>query len=169
MTKENKFGDNGQESPDEWEDFRAEDGEPIGTEELTHLDLVNMPEGIHVWVMDNYFPETVIWREGDVLICEIQEHLYTKFWEHKFSAYAFDASDSSQITIEWDFGDGVTSSGWEVDHQFAMAGTYQVTVRMIDSRKGLLAMRNYTIDVGTDQNLQPTAPPTDPPTTLTRR
>ena len=22
-------------------------------------------------------------------MCEIQEHLYTKFWEHKFSAYAF--------------------------------------------------------------------------------
>jgi len=42
-----------------------------------------------MWVMDNYFPETVIWREGNTLICEIQEHLYTKFWEHKFSAYAF--------------------------------------------------------------------------------
>src|ERR1700674_4380463 len=39
--------------------------------------------------MDDYFPETTIWRAGELLICEIQEHLYTKYWEHKFSAYAF--------------------------------------------------------------------------------
>jgi hypothetical protein len=39
--------------------------------------------------MDDYFPETTIWREGERLVCEIQEHLYTKYWEHKFSAYAF--------------------------------------------------------------------------------
>jgi hypothetical protein len=39
--------------------------------------------------MDDYFPETTVWREGKFLICEIEEHLYTKYWEHKFSAYAF--------------------------------------------------------------------------------
>jgi len=39
--------------------------------------------------MDDYFPETTIWREAELLVCEIQEHLYTKYWEHKFSAYAF--------------------------------------------------------------------------------
>lgn len=26
---------------------------------------------------------------SDSIVCEIQEHLYTKYWEHKFSAYAF--------------------------------------------------------------------------------
>src|SRR5262249_2751039 len=36
-----------------------------------------------------YFPETTVSRDGEFLICEIQEHLYTKYWEHKFSAYAF--------------------------------------------------------------------------------
>jgi len=85
----NEFGDNGPEPTDEWGDFRTEDGEPIGTEELKQLDLANMPDDIRVWVMDNCFPETVVWREADLLICEVQEHLYTKFWEHKFSAYAF--------------------------------------------------------------------------------
>lgn len=34
-------------------------------------------------------PDTRIWRLGDNLVCEIEEHLYTKYWEHKFSAYAF--------------------------------------------------------------------------------
>jgi hypothetical protein len=75
---------------DEWQEFRDDDdGEPIGIEELKRLDLEHMPEDIHISVMDNYFPDTTIWREGQILVCEIQEHLYTKFWEHKFSAYAF--------------------------------------------------------------------------------
>lgn len=77
------------EPEDEWDDFRGEDVEPIGIEELGRLDLSEMPDDVHIWIMDNYFPETNLWREGDFLICEIQEHLYTKFWEHKFSAYAF--------------------------------------------------------------------------------
>src|SRR5712692_2093364 len=74
---------------DEWQEFRDDDGEPIGVEELKRLDLERMPEDIHIPVMDNYFPETTIWREGQLLVCEIQEHLYTKYWQHKFSAYAF--------------------------------------------------------------------------------
>ncbi|MDP9144528.1 MAG: hypothetical protein M3N43_07505, partial [Actinomycetota bacterium] len=53
--------------------------------ELKRLKLRDMPEDIRIWVTDNYFPETTVWREGEVLICEIQEHLYTKYWEHKFS------------------------------------------------------------------------------------
>ena len=86
---ENEFEDDAAEAADEWEEFRGEDGEPISTEELKRLNLLNMPEDIRIWVMDNYFPETTVSREGEVLICEIQEHLYTKYWEHKFSAYAF--------------------------------------------------------------------------------
>lgn len=74
---------------DVWEEFRGENGETIGIEELKQMNLGEMPEDIRIWVMDNYFPETSLWREGNTLVCEIQEHLYTKYWEHKFSAYAF--------------------------------------------------------------------------------
>jgi hypothetical protein len=84
-----EFKDDTAEAADEWEEFRGEDGEPIGIEELKRLNLLDMPEDIRIWIMDNYFPETTVWREDEVLICEIQEHLYTKYWEHKFSAYAF--------------------------------------------------------------------------------
>jgi len=73
----------------EWEEFRDSDGDPIGTEELKHLNLKEMPEDVSVSVLDNYFPETTISREGEFLVCEISEHLCTKYWEHKFSAYAF--------------------------------------------------------------------------------
>ena len=72
---------------DEWEEFRG--GEPIRVAELTRLDLKNMPEDVCISIFDDYFPETTIRCSGDRLICEIQEHLYTKYWEHKFSAYAF--------------------------------------------------------------------------------
>src|ERR1017187_5888233 len=53
------------------------------------LNLNEIPEDVSIQVMDNYFPETTVSREGEFLVCEIQEHLYTKYWEHKFSAYAF--------------------------------------------------------------------------------
>lgn len=75
---------------DEWEEFRDDDdGDFIGLEDLKRLDMQAMPEDVHIQVLDDYFPETTLWREGDALVCEIQEHLYTKYWEHKFSAYAF--------------------------------------------------------------------------------
>lgn len=83
------FEDNITTVEDKWGDFHEGDGEPIGIEELKHLNLADMPEDISLWIMDDYFPETIVRREDDALICEIQEHLYTKYWEHKFSAYAF--------------------------------------------------------------------------------
>ncbi|MGO9019648.1 MAG: hypothetical protein ACLQVJ_15000 [Syntrophobacteraceae bacterium] len=87
--KNDQFTRKDPEEPDEWEEFRGEDGDPIGVKELERLDLEAMPEDIHILVWDNYFPETTVSREGDFFVCEIQEHLYTKYWEHKFSAYAF--------------------------------------------------------------------------------
>jgi hypothetical protein len=73
---------------DAWQEFR-EDAEPIGVEELKRLNLKDLPEDVQIPVLDDHFPETTIRREGEQLVCEIQEHLYTKYWEHKFSAYAF--------------------------------------------------------------------------------
>jgi len=70
-------------------EFRGDDFEPIGIEKLRRLDLTRLPKGIRVHVMDNCFPEATISREGLSFVCEIHEHLYTKYWEHKFSAYAF--------------------------------------------------------------------------------
>jgi hypothetical protein len=81
--------DEWEEVGDGWDDFRGRDGDPISVAELEGLDLKGMPEDVTISVMDNYFPETTLSRHGDTLICEIQEHLYTKYWEHKFSAYAF--------------------------------------------------------------------------------
>jgi hypothetical protein len=45
---------------DEWEAFRNDEGEPIRAEELRHLNLKDMPEDIHISIMDHYFPDTRI-------------------------------------------------------------------------------------------------------------
>jgi len=84
-----EFEDELMSGADKWEEFRYDNADPIGIEELKRLDLRHMPEDVVVRVMDNYFPDTAIRREGETLLCEIEEHLYTKYWEHKFSAYAF--------------------------------------------------------------------------------
>jgi hypothetical protein len=86
---QHKEQNNEEEAWDEWGDFRGEPYDDIDIEQLKRLALDTIPEDIQIWVMDNYFPDTIISREGDFLICKIQEHLYTKYWQHKFSAYAF--------------------------------------------------------------------------------
>lgn len=86
------------ELDDGWDEFRYEDNDPIGIETLNQLDLAAMPEDVSVWVMDNYFPDTRIRREGDSLLCGIEEYLYTKYWEHKFSAYAFSEAMERAVT-----------------------------------------------------------------------
>jgi hypothetical protein len=89
MDDPQEFEEETEAEPDEWEEFREDDGDPMRVDDLKRLDIENRPEGIRISVFDDYFPETTIWREGQLLLCEIQEHLYTKYWEHKFSAYAF--------------------------------------------------------------------------------
>ena len=84
-----ELDDEAASTPEDWEEFRDGDCDPIGIEELKRLNLESMPEDVFVRVVDNYFPDTTLTRDGEFLVCEIEEHLYTKYWEHKFSAYAF--------------------------------------------------------------------------------
>ena len=51
--------------------------------------FVEMPEGVTVTVFDDYFPESAIWRENGQLVVEITEHIYTKYWEHKWHGRVF--------------------------------------------------------------------------------
>lgn len=87
-TEDEDFGEF-EEVGDGWDEFRYEDREPIPLGELAGLVLSSMPDDIHIWVMDDYFPDTTITRNGENLICHIDDHMYTKYWQHRFSAYAF--------------------------------------------------------------------------------
>lgn len=66
-----------------------EDTEPseISLSDLNHIDLAHLNETL--WILNSGFPETTITREGGVLIAEVAEHIYTKYWTHKFHAMVF--------------------------------------------------------------------------------
>lgn len=85
------------EPDDGWEEYRDSD-DHIDIATLLQLDIAHMPEDVTLWTLDNFFPESRISRENDTLVCEIEEHLYTKYWEHKFSAYAFSEAMERAVT-----------------------------------------------------------------------
>lgn len=65
---------------------------------------------------------------------------------------SFDASGSSDldgllIAYAWDFGDGSTGAGKLIDYTFAAAGTYTVTLTVVDDR-GASVEKTTTIAVG---------------------
>ncbi len=57
-----------------------------------------------------------------------------KSGEMHFSAWARDV-EKDPLTYVWDFGDGVSKEGlgmWQVSHQYVTAGSYQVSLRIVD-------------------------------------
>lgn len=75
---------------------------------------------------------------------------------------SFDASSSSDldgliIAYAWDFGDGSTGAGKLIDYTFAAAGTYTVTLTIVDDR-GASAVNTTTVTVG-DQPPAANTPP----------
>lgn len=70
--------------------MEIEDNEPVemSLDELRSLDLSQLEDGDALWIMESEFPETTIRREG-TLVAQITEHIYTKFWTHKYHAMVF--------------------------------------------------------------------------------
>ena len=60
-------------------DFEADQADLAATNSF-----VEMPEGMAVNVLDSYVPEARLWKENDNVVVEITEHIYTKYWEHKW-------------------------------------------------------------------------------------
>jgi glucose/arabinose dehydrogenase/PKD repeat protein len=54
----------------------------------------------------------------------------------QFDGTASTDADGDQLTYEWDFGDGSSSSGAEASHTYTTAGTYTATLRVSDGRGG---------------------------------
>ena len=71
----------------ESEDF--ENFEEISFSEFSNLDLTNLNENISYNFFENNFPECTINRQGDNLAIRIEEHIYTKYWFHKYHASVF--------------------------------------------------------------------------------
>jgi len=66
-----------------------EDYEEISLLELSKLGLTNLPENKPFQIFENNFPQCILTRIGDKLNVEIEEHIYTKYWFHKYHASVF--------------------------------------------------------------------------------
>lgn len=69
------------------EDF--DDLEDISFSELSELDLKTIDENVSYNIFEDNFPQCTITRLGDKLLIRIEEHIYTKYWFHKYHASVF--------------------------------------------------------------------------------
>lgn len=77
--------------------------EPIeaSLDDLRNCGLSILPEGITLSVFESDFPEALIWREGESIVTEITEHIYSKYWWHKYHARVFaDAMERAVKRLE---------------------------------------------------------------------
>lgn len=63
--------------------------EEINYSELSELDLTAIDENIIYKIFEDDFPPCEINRKGYSLIIRIEEHIYTKYWFHKYHASVF--------------------------------------------------------------------------------
>lgn len=91
-----------------------EDYEDISLAELSDLDLTTLPEEVAYHVFENNFPDCSISRHGDKLEIRIEEHIYTKYWFHKYHASVF--ADAMIKAIKRLRIEGVPFSDEELDN-----------------------------------------------------
>ncbi len=80
-----------------WNLFSHNTAEAIDVRDVIEEVFKALPEHIQNSVVDGGLPEAMISRDGEFVVCHIEEHLYTKYWQHKFSAYAF--AESMEMAI----------------------------------------------------------------------
>lgn len=70
---------------------KESDPEPaeVSLSELDGTDFKKIPTNVYINIFENDFPETSFWRKKDKLIIEITEHIYSKYWWHKYHASVF--------------------------------------------------------------------------------
>jgi hypothetical protein len=66
-----------------------EDYEEISFSEFCKLDFTTLDENISYSIFEDNFPQCSITRLGDKLAIRLEEHIYTKYWFHKYHASVF--------------------------------------------------------------------------------
>lgn len=92
-----------------------EDFEEISLSELKEIGLTNVPENISLQILENNFPQCYLTRVGNKLNIRIEEHIYTKYWFHKYHASVFANAmikAIKRLTIE-----GIPFSDEELDEE----------------------------------------------------
>jgi hypothetical protein len=66
-----------------------DDFEEISFSEFGNMNFENLDENITYQIFENNFPSCSITRLRDKLLVRIEEHIYTKYWFHKYHASVF--------------------------------------------------------------------------------
>lgn len=72
------------ETEDDFDNFKD-----ISFSELSDIDLRTIDESVTYNIFEDNFPQCTITRLGDKLLIRIEEHIYTKYWFHKYHASVF--------------------------------------------------------------------------------
>lgn len=83
--------------------------------ELGNTDLTTIPEDVTLHILDNNFPECYISRKDKNIEIQIEEHIYTKYWFHKYHAQVF--AEAMIKAIKRLEKEGVPFSGSELDNE----------------------------------------------------
>lgn len=51
--------------------------------------LKDLPEKVALWLFESNWPELHLTRERGDIVVEFVEHIYTKYWWHKYHAHVF--------------------------------------------------------------------------------
>jgi hypothetical protein len=94
-------------------DFDEDDYYETDLSELDGTVFNDMPENFSIHLLADNFPECYITRKGDVLKIQIEEHIYTKYWFHKFHASVF--ADAMIKAIKRLTAEGMTFSDEELE------------------------------------------------------
>lgn len=82
--------------------------------ELEGTDLTTLPEEITLHILADNFPECYVSRNGNQIEVRIEEHIYTKYWFHKYHAQVF--TDAMIKAIKRLEVEGVPFSNSELDN-----------------------------------------------------
>lgn len=66
-----------------------DDLDDINFSELSKFDLTKLDENVSYNIFEDNFPQCTITRLDDKLLIRIEEHIYTKYWFHKYHASVF--------------------------------------------------------------------------------
>lgn len=125
------------------------DIEPVETcfDDLRGSDLSMLPEGISLTIFESDFPETLLWREGDSIIAEITEHIYTKFWWHKYHARVFaEAMERAVRRLQYE-GNPLSDASIESDEDVHIFFRFKLTLAETASTEKMIESVKVAFDL----------------------
>ncbi|MDX8551907.1 hypothetical protein KHC33_04260 [Methanospirillum sp. J.3.6.1-F.2.7.3] len=115
--------------------------------ELKHSDLSILPEGISLLIFESNFPETILFREGYVIIADITEHIYSKYWWHKYHARVFvDAMERAVTRLQIE-GNPLSDPTIESDEDVHIFFRFKLTLPKTTPSEQIIESINSAFDL----------------------